>query len=289
MSCREDGLCSGSGSDGRPRNLPPRGAPRGRARRNREFVEVLRTLWHDDISSHDGESVHFHEVRSYPKPVRDRHIPIVLGGNSDAALDRVVEYGDGWYGFNLSVDEVPGRMAALSARCRQAGRDQGTLEMAVSLRDGSPGDVARLADLGVTELSLWWWFSAYPAQADSWGRCARRPMGCLRPQVWRNVRGPRRGEMGPSAGVMTRRDRATACPVLGDRSRLSGQFGYTPNSLTSTGGCGGPERRSLIGLGRRSGRPGVSSGAVRRWRSPAARPGLPGRSTGRAHRASGRR
>jgi len=33
---------------------------RGRARRNREFVEVLRTLWHDDISSHDGESVHFH-------------------------------------------------------------------------------------------------------------------------------------------------------------------------------------------------------------------------------------
>jgi len=107
-------------------------------------------------------------VRSYPKPVRDRHIPIVLGGNSDAALDRVAEYGDGWYGFNLSADEIPGRMAALAARCRQAGRDQGTLEIAVSIRDGSPDDVARLADLGVTELVVVEAPPGDPAQAVSW-------------------------------------------------------------------------------------------------------------------------
>jgi hypothetical protein len=31
-----------------------------------------------------------------PKPVR-RAIPIVLGGNSDAALKRVGAWGDGWY------------------------------------------------------------------------------------------------------------------------------------------------------------------------------------------------
>ena len=74
---------------------------RGRARRAREFVDVMRTLWREDVASHEGEFVRFREVRSYPKPVRDRRVPVILGGNSDAAIDRVVEYGDGWYGFNL--------------------------------------------------------------------------------------------------------------------------------------------------------------------------------------------
>jgi alkanesulfonate monooxygenase SsuD/methylene tetrahydromethanopterin reductase-like flavin-dependent oxidoreductase (luciferase family) len=30
-----------------------------------------------------------------PKPLRDRQMPIVLGGNSDAALRRVAAWGDG--------------------------------------------------------------------------------------------------------------------------------------------------------------------------------------------------
>jgi probable F420-dependent oxidoreductase len=127
---------------------------RGRARRNREFVEVLRTLWGEDVSSFDGEFVHFGEVRSYPKPVRDRRVPIVLGGNSDAALERVVEYGDGWYGFNLPVGEVEGRIEALRSCCRRQGRDPASVEVAVSLRDGAPEHAPALAALGISELVL---------------------------------------------------------------------------------------------------------------------------------------
>ncbi len=126
----------------------------GRARRNREFVEVMRTLWGQDASSFDGEFVHFGEVRSYPKPVRNRRVPIVLGGNSDAALERVVEYGDGWYGFNLPVVEVSDRIEALRSCCRRHGRDPASVEIAVSLRDGAPEDVPALADLGISELVL---------------------------------------------------------------------------------------------------------------------------------------
>ncbi|MGP0030262.1 MAG: LLM class F420-dependent oxidoreductase [Acidimicrobiales bacterium] len=126
----------------------------GRGRRAREFVEVLRTLWRDDVATYEGEFVRFHEVRSYPKPVRDRRVPVFVGGNSDAALGRVAAYGDGWYGFNLSTDELPGRLSALRSRCRDAGRDPASLEIAVSLQDGSPADAAALAALGVTELVL---------------------------------------------------------------------------------------------------------------------------------------
>jgi probable F420-dependent oxidoreductase len=124
----------------------------GRARRMEEFVEAMRTLWRDDVASYQGESVRFHEVRSYPKPVRGRRLPVFVGGNSDRALDRVVAYGDGWYGFNLSFDEVSERVAALSSRCRRADRDPATVEVAVSLRDGSTEGVDALAAMGVTEL-----------------------------------------------------------------------------------------------------------------------------------------
>ncbi|HWF20840.1 MAG TPA: LLM class F420-dependent oxidoreductase, partial [Acidimicrobiales bacterium] len=139
----------------------------GRARRMEEFVEAMRTLWRDDVSSYQGEFVRFREVRSYPKPVRARRLPVFVGGNSDRALDRVVAYGDGWYGFNLSRDEVPERVAALGSRCLQAGRDPATVEVAVSLRDGSPEDVDALAAMGVTELVV---VDSPPAHS---GRAAR--------------------------------------------------------------------------------------------------------------------
>jgi probable F420-dependent oxidoreductase len=127
---------------------------RGRARRTREYVEAMRTLWHSSASSYDGEFVHFDRVRCYPKPYRNRRIPVVLGGNTDAALDRIVAYGDGWYGFNLSIDEIHDRLEALAARCEQRGRARDSIEIAVSLRGGSPADVPTLAELGVDELVL---------------------------------------------------------------------------------------------------------------------------------------
>jgi probable F420-dependent oxidoreductase len=153
----------------------------GRARRMEEFVEAMRTLWGEDISSYHGEFVHFQEVRSYPKPVRARRLPVFVGGNSGKALDRVVSYGDGWYGFNLSVDEVPERMAALSSRCLRAGRDPATVEVSVSLRDGSPEDVAALADAGVAELVVVASPPADPVRADGWVAALARRWGIATP------------------------------------------------------------------------------------------------------------
>jgi probable F420-dependent oxidoreductase len=126
----------------------------GRADRIREYVEVMRTLWRDDVASFDGETVRFRQVRSYPKPVRDRRVPVFLGGNSDRALDRVAAYGDGWYGFDLDPSEVAERVTYLADRCRHQGRDPASVEVVVSLRDGAPGDVGAVAEEGVSELVL---------------------------------------------------------------------------------------------------------------------------------------
>src|SRR6476469_2535266 len=126
-----------------------------RGARTREYVDAIRTLWRDDVASFDGEFVRFEAVRVNPKPVHDRRIPVVLGGNSDAALKRVATWGDGWYGFNLeSVDAVADRVEFLHGLCREQGRDPAELRLAVALRDLRAPDAASLAALGIDELVL---------------------------------------------------------------------------------------------------------------------------------------
>src|SRR5580693_1873410 len=101
-----------------------------RGRRTAEYVAAMRALWADDVASFSGEFVRFDAVRVNPKPVRARRIPVVVGGNSDAALKRVAAFGDGWYGFNLTVDAALERAAALAGHCRQQGRNLDELTVA---------------------------------------------------------------------------------------------------------------------------------------------------------------
>ena len=123
-----------------------------RGARTAEYVRAIRALWTADVASFAGEFVRFEEIRTYPKPVHDRRIPVVLGGNSDTALRRAAALGDGWYGFNVALSEVPGRVAVLREEARRQHRDPQELSVAVAVPDADPGDLAGLAAAGVGEL-----------------------------------------------------------------------------------------------------------------------------------------
>lgn len=126
-----------------------------RGARTTEYVEAMRTLWRDDVASFAGEFVGFDAVRVNPKPLRGGRIPIVVGGNGDAALRRVVAWGDGWYGFNVDGANGAARhVGRIRQLCEQTGRDIGELRLAVALRDPQSSDVDALDDLGVDELVL---------------------------------------------------------------------------------------------------------------------------------------
>lgn len=126
-----------------------------RAARTAEYAAAMRTLWRDDIASFSGKFVSFDSIRVNPKPVRWRRIPIVVGGNSDAALRRAAAWGDGWYGFNLDgVGEVRNRITKLDELCAGLNRDRSELRLAVALRSPRVEDCEELAVLGVDELVL---------------------------------------------------------------------------------------------------------------------------------------
>ena len=126
-----------------------------RAARTAEYAAAMRTLWRDDIASFSGKFVGFDSIRVNPKPVRSRRIPIVVGGNSDAALRRAAAWGDGWYGFNLDgVAEARKRITKLDELCAGLNRDRRELRLAVALRSPRVEDCEELAVLGVDELVL---------------------------------------------------------------------------------------------------------------------------------------
>jgi probable F420-dependent oxidoreductase len=152
-----------------------------RGARTAEYVAAMRTLWRDDVASFDGKFAGFDAIRVNPKPLRDRRIPIVLGGNSDAALRRVVAWGDGWYGFNLGgVAAVRDRMDELDRLCAESGRDRAELRVSVALRDPGVGDVGALAESGVDELVLVQGPPDRPEAAAGWvSALADRWMGAL--------------------------------------------------------------------------------------------------------------
>jgi len=102
-----------------------------RFKQMREHVLAMKALWTEEAASFDGEFVRFEPSWSYPKPVQKPHPPILLGGETDYTLKRIVEYCDGWmprpsHGF----DPAHG-MARLHRMAEEAGRDPGTLTVTV--------------------------------------------------------------------------------------------------------------------------------------------------------------
>lgn len=124
-----------------------------RAFRTTEYVAAMRRLWADEVASYHGEFVRFDAVRCNPQP-RDGRIPILVGGNSDAALTRVARWGDGWYGFNLSPAETAERVQTLRQLCTEHGRDPADLEIVIApfTKPTEPRDLPALASLGVGEI-----------------------------------------------------------------------------------------------------------------------------------------
>jgi probable F420-dependent oxidoreductase len=147
-----------------------------RGARADEYVAAMRTLWRDEPASFNGEFVKFTDIRVNPKPMRDARIPIIVGGNSDAALRRAARTGDGWYGFNLTDPaHARERITRLNTLCQTAGRDPSQLDIAVALAyHPRPEHHDELTQLGVDELVLVAAPPADPAQADSWVRTLRQ-------------------------------------------------------------------------------------------------------------------
>ena len=130
-----------------------------RAARSEEHVAVLRALWSDTdrfVEFH-GEFYDFAPLDPRPVPVQ-RPIPVLIGGHSDAALERAVRIGDGWISAPMSVDRLSERMHTLHRIAESHGRSATELHTVASMSYLSSASFAaefdRYRSIGVDHLQV---------------------------------------------------------------------------------------------------------------------------------------
>lgn len=127
-----------------------------RGARTRSYCEVLKRLWCDEVSEYKDEFYELPACRQYPKPVQQPHPPIHFGGESEAALGRVADWGQGWYGFNLEPDEFRERLGRLEELLAVRGRSRSDVQVSVSpyLKGADAEKVARYREAGADQVIL---------------------------------------------------------------------------------------------------------------------------------------
>lgn len=127
-----------------------------RGARNDEYIEAMQALWAGPHAEYHGEFVDFEPATCSPRPIQER-IPILVGGDSDAAIGRAARIADGY--FPGEGDST--RLAALIERLRAAaeaeGRDPDEIEInamfASQLADPQRG-VEEMRELGVGRVMI---------------------------------------------------------------------------------------------------------------------------------------
>ena len=138
--------------------MPPAStATRGRASTKRSKSaghwerEGNRHVWRE------GECFTFDEVAFEPKPQQRPWPPILVGGESRAALRRAARLGDGWLGMGHTFETAAPQIDTLRALLAEHGRDPNRFQIVFGGPVGSRADVQRWEDLGVTRLLVSPW------------------------------------------------------------------------------------------------------------------------------------
>ncbi|MGE0878250.1 MAG: LLM class F420-dependent oxidoreductase [Acidimicrobiia bacterium] len=125
---------------------------RTRGKRMDDTIGALRELWTDDQAEYHGEFVDFEPVYSAPKPVQNP-LPVLIGGDSDAAAKRAGRLGNGFLPFERDYDRLARAIEIARTAASDAGRDPDELEI-TCLGSVSRARVEKLAALGVHRILL---------------------------------------------------------------------------------------------------------------------------------------
>jgi len=132
--------------------------PRRRFSRLEECIEILRKLWTESPVAHHGHHFEFDAVHFAPRPVREPHPPILLGGDSDAALARAARIADGWMSGGVSTDvaEIEARVDKLRA-LREEHAPGTRIDVTVLFPRPTADDLGRLEAAGVDRVVVIPW------------------------------------------------------------------------------------------------------------------------------------
>jgi probable F420-dependent oxidoreductase len=115
-------------------------SPEGRGERANEAIALIRRLLSEDDVSFQGKHFHYENVSIAPRP--QRRIPIWIGGESAAAIQRTAALGDGWLGGLTAPKTAGDVIARIKAALKNVGRhiDEDHYGVVVPFRVGGMQD-----------------------------------------------------------------------------------------------------------------------------------------------------
>jgi len=131
-----------------------------------ECIQVMKRVWTEDAVAVEGRHFKARAVTMRPRPASDPHPPIWVGGNSNRAMRRAVDLGQGWVPFPnpvaaaratktpsiTSMEELAARLEAARDYSREVGR---TMPLDICFAPFAiDDDVAKYAAAGVTWLAV---------------------------------------------------------------------------------------------------------------------------------------
>jgi probable F420-dependent oxidoreductase len=126
-----------------------------------EAIAVMKELWTQADPSFAGKYYRFSGMPFSPKPLQRPSIPVLIGGNSRAAIRRAVRLGNGWHPLAASPEALRQGIHDLQAQAQAAGRDVAEIPVSLSIPLG-PSTTHRAA-LGTTPSDIIQTIQAYAA------------------------------------------------------------------------------------------------------------------------------
>ena len=139
-----------------------------RGARNDEYIAAMRALWSGPHAEFHGEFVDFEPATCSPRPVNG-NVPIVVGGDSEAALKRAVRLADGYFPGEGDATRLKELLARLHATAEANDRDPKSIEInamfGTQMANPAAG-VEEMASLGVDRMMVPAFFFAGPGGLD---------------------------------------------------------------------------------------------------------------------------
>ena len=119
-----------------------------------ERARAMKVIWAEEEPEFHGEFVDFDPIWSWPKPVQSPNPPILVGGETDYTLRRVVEWADGWFPRGRGGFDPAEGMARLKRIADEAGRSMDTINVSLFGVESNRAALDRAAEAGVTRAIL---------------------------------------------------------------------------------------------------------------------------------------
>jgi probable F420-dependent oxidoreductase len=94
-----------------------------------EQLQALKAIWTQEEAQFHGRHINFGPMWCWPKPVSRPHPPIIIGGETDHTLRRIVKYADGWLPRVRDPQMVLDGIGKLRALARAAGRAEDSISI----------------------------------------------------------------------------------------------------------------------------------------------------------------